>query len=86
MCYNMVKFDMFTMGVTIMNIDYPATLIKIRAVLNLSQMSLANMLGVAFTSVNRWENGHHEPTKIVKEKIRLICKDNNIDMEERNRG
>lgn len=67
-----------------MNINYPTTLIKIRAVLSLSQMDLANKLGVAFTSVNRWENGHHEPTRMVKEKIRLICQENNIPMEYKN--
>lgn len=82
MCYNVIKFEILMIGGIIMNIDYPATLIKIRAVLNLSQMALANMLGVAFTSVNRWENGHHEPTRMVKEKIRLICKENNIEIEE----
>lgn len=64
-----------------MNINYPATLIKIRAVLSLSQMELASMLGVAFTSVNRWENGHHEPTRMIKEKIRLICEEHTIQVE-----
>lgn len=67
-----------------MNINYPDTFIKIRAVLSLSQMELANKLGVAFTSVNRWENGHHEPTRMVKDKIRLICQAHNIQMEYKN--
>ena len=35
-----------------MNIDYTATLLRIRAELNLSQTELAEMLGVSFTSVN----------------------------------
>lgn len=64
-----------------MNIDYPATLIKLRAILNLSQSSLAELLNVSFASVNRWENGKYEPTKLVKEKIRLICQEKNIQME-----
>ena len=64
-----------------MNIDYLATIIKLRAILNLSQVALAGLLGVSFTSVNRWENGKHEPTRLVKEKIRLICEQNNIQME-----
>ena len=42
---------------------------------------LAELLGVSFTSVNRWENGKYEPTRLVKEKIRLICEQNNIQME-----
>lgn len=36
-----------------MKIDYPATIIKLRAILNLSQTALAELLGVSFTSVNR---------------------------------
>ena len=50
-----------------MNIDYPATIIKLRAILNLSQAALAELLGVSFTSVNRWENGKYQPTKVAKE-------------------
>ena len=65
-----------------MNIDYPATIIKVRAKLNLSQTELAEMLDVSFASVNRWENGKYEPTRLVKEKNRLICEENNIQMEE----
>jgi len=64
-----------------MNINYPATLIKLRAILNLSQTSLAELLDVSFASVNRWENGKCEPTIIVKEKIRLLCEEKNIKME-----
>ena len=64
-----------------MNIDYPATIIKLRAILNLSQAALAELLGVSFTSVNRWENGKYEPTKLVKKKIELLCIENNIQME-----
>ena len=64
-----------------MKIDYPATIIKVRATLNLSQVKLAEMLDVSFASVNRWENGKYEPTRLVKEKIRLICKQHNIEME-----
>ena len=64
-----------------MNINYPATIIKVRAKLNLSQTELAAMLDVSFASVNRWENGKYQPTRLVKEKIRLICEENNIQME-----
>lgn len=65
-----------------MNIDYLATIIKLRAILNLSQVALAELLGVSFTSVNRWENGKYEPTKLVKKKIELLCKENDIQLEE----
>ena len=64
-----------------MKIDYPATIIKVRATLNLSQAELAEKLDVSFASVNRWENGKYEPTKLVKKKIELLCRENNIQME-----
>lgn len=65
-----------------MKLDYASAIIHLRIKLNLSQMGLAELLGVSFTSVNRWENGKYVPTKIVKKKIELLCKENNIDMEE----
>lgn len=40
------------------------------------------MLGVAYSSVNRWERGHHEPTVIAKEKLRQLFKEKNISLEE----
>ena len=54
-----------------MKLDYASAIISLRIKLNLSQMALAELLGVSFTSVNRWENGKYEPTKIVKKKIEL---------------
>ena len=55
---------------------------RLRAKLNISQTELAAMLGVSFTSVNRWEKGHHEPTVIAKEKLKQLFKENGILMEE----
>lgn len=37
-------------------------LIAIRKRLDLSQEQMAQLLGVSFTSVNRWEGGHSSPT------------------------
>lgn len=61
---------------------YPSAIRRLRAKLNISQTELAAMLGVSFTSVNRWEKGHHQPTVIAKEKLKQLFKDNNIIMEE----
>ncbi len=63
-----------------MKLDYATVIINLRIKLNLSQMALAELLGVSFTSVNRWENGKYAPTKLVK-KIELLCQENNIQME-----
>lgn len=64
-----------------MSIDYPATIIRIRAELGLSQTELAETLGVSFTSVNRWENGKYEPTKATKKRIEVLCEKHEIKLE-----
>ena len=65
-----------------MKLNYAKAIIDIRVKLNLSQMAFAELLGVSFTSVNRWENGKYTPTKLVKRKIEILCQENNIPMEE----
>jgi transcriptional regulator with XRE-family HTH domain len=40
----------------------PQRLITIRRRLGLSQEQMARLLGVSFTSINRWEGGHSSPT------------------------
>ena len=61
-----------------MRTDYKKTIVKIRAELGLSQQGLADLLGVTFQTVNRWENGHFEPTKIVKAKLENFMNENGI--------
>ena len=51
---------------------------SIRETLCISQTELALLLGVSFVSVNRWENGHFEPTLKVKRKILRFCRENEI--------
>jgi DNA-binding transcriptional regulator YiaG len=64
-----------------MSNPYPAALIKLRAKNNLSQQALAGLLGVSFSSVNRWERGRFEPTLIAKERLRVLFKENGIALE-----
>ena len=61
--------------------DYSKAILELRSKLNISQHELATLLGVSFQSVNRWENGHFEPTKIVKVKVDKMLKENEIKME-----
>ena len=61
---------------------YPSAIRRLRAKLNISQTELAAILGVSFTSVNRWEKGHHQPTVIAKEKLRELFIENNRRFEE----
>ena len=63
-------------------IDYADGILKLRAKLNLSQEELAKLLGVSFMSVNRWENGIHEPTKLAKVRLLQLIEDNNVKVKE----
>lgn len=62
--------------------DYASLIKRIRNELLLTQTEFADKIGVAFATVNRWENGHNEPSMKVKRKLRDICKRNNISVEE----
>lgn len=58
--------------------DYSKLIKELRDKLILSQTELAELLGVSFASVNRWEMGHHEPTIKSKRKIVALCKKRKI--------
>lgn len=62
--------------------DYQLLVKKIRNKLIITQHELAELLGVSYASINRWETGLHEPTTKVKRKIIALCKENNIEIEE----
>lgn len=51
---------------------------KLRNKLILSQGEFAELLGVSFSTVNRWENGKYEPTIKIKRKLHKMFVENNI--------
>lgn len=63
--------------------DYAKLVKKLREKLILTQNEFAELLGVNYTSVSRWENGSFEPTIKIKRKIVDLCKQNNINLEEK---
>ena len=63
-----------------MGIDYTKCILELRVKLDLTQEELAKKLGVSFQSVNRWENGHFKPNKIMKYKLVEIFKQNGVSM------
>ena len=65
-------------------IDYADGILRLRAKLNLSQEELAQLLGVSFMSVNRWENNKYAPTKLIKVKLLQLFEENNIEVNEVN--
>jgi len=44
----------------------------IRKKLGLTQVELAAKLGVAFATVNRWENGQCEPSPLASKMMRMM--------------
>ena len=63
--------------------DYSKCLKGLREKLIISQKDLAEMLEVSFATVNRLENGHHEPSLKTKRKSRDLCKKYKEKMEEK---
>ena len=54
----------------------------VRVILNLSQDKLAQLLGVSFATINRWENSRNEPSRLAKKMFYDFCENNFIDVEE----
>lgn len=63
--------------------DYQELTKELRDKLILTQEEFAKLLGVSFASVNRWENGKFEPSIKVKREIVELCKENNINVEDK---
>lgn len=63
-------------------IDYQKAVKDLRDKLIVTQAEFANMLGVYFTSINRWENCINRPTTAARKQIVQLCKENNIELKE----
>lgn len=62
--------------------DYAQLVHELRKKLLLSQAELAEKLGVSYATVNRWENGHHEPTFKQRRLIVSLCRENGVEAGE----
>ncbi len=62
--------------------NYAQAIKLLRKRMLLTQTELAQKVGVAFISINRWENGHCEPTMKVKRKLAPLFKEYGIEVEE----
>lgn len=47
----------------------------------LTQQDFAKKIGVAFSTVNRWESGHAKPNLKAMKRINAFCLENNIPYE-----
>ena len=48
----------------------------------LTQEDFANKLGVAFSTVNRWEQGKSKPNLVAMKNIKAFCDENDIEYKE----
>ena len=57
-------------------------ILAVRKRLHASQEEMANMIGVSFATVNRWENGHSTPNKAAQLRLYDLCRERGVDLEE----
>jgi DNA-binding XRE family transcriptional regulator len=60
--------------------NYSEAIKELRKKLILTQAEFAELLGVSFQSINRWERGKHEPTIKVKRKLATYFKEYGIEV------
>jgi putative transcriptional regulator len=53
--------------------DYPSLIKEVRRQLSISQEDLARELGVSYATVNRWENGQANPSKLARAQLDAFC-------------
>jgi transcriptional regulator with XRE-family HTH domain len=46
--------------------------------MEMSQLELANLLGVSYASINRWENKQVAPSKLARKSFLDFCKERSI--------
>lgn len=61
--------------------DFPKEIKRIRQRSFLTQQEFANVIGVSFFTVNRWESGRSKPNLKAMKSINTFCVDNNIPYE-----
>ncbi len=63
--------------------DFAEKVKFVRTKLNLSQEELAHKLGVSFATINRWENGNYNPSRLARKAFEEYCEKKNIQEEDK---
>ncbi len=53
----------------------------IRQRLGLTQEHFAQELGVSVATVNRWENGHAQPSRLARKLLSGLCREHNLKLD-----
>lgn len=62
--------------------DFAEKVKIVRENLKISQEKMAQLLGVSFSTVNRWEQGKALPSYATIQKFNALCKEHAINFEE----
>lgn len=65
---------------------YSDAIKKLRIKMLMTQTEFAEMLGVSFGAVNRWETDKYEPTMKTKRKLAPLFEKYNIILEDKKNG
>ena len=57
--------------------------LELRMRLQLTQKQLADVLDVSYTTINRWEMGHYEATKLIRRRFDDLCKKHGIIFDDK---
>lgn len=68
---------------TMNHMNFARLVKELREKMLLSQTELAKKLGVSYATINRWENGHHDPVFKDQRRIVKLCKKYGVDLEEK---
>ena len=66
-----------------MNLDYAKAIKQLREKMIISQVELAELLKVSFSTVNRWETGLYSPTITATRQLAPLFEKYNIVLEEK---
>ncbi len=58
--------------------DFAEKIKYVRIKLGLSQEDLAHDLGVSFATINRWENGNYNPSRLARKAFEEYCEKKGI--------
>jgi len=59
--------------------DVAQQIVVLRRALGVTQERLASLIGVTFSTVSRWENGHVRPSRLAWSQLRLLAREHGID-------
>ena len=62
--------------------EFKEKVYRARMQLGLTQIELAQQLGIGYATINRWENGVTKPTKLKEYAFTQFCANNNVVIDD----